>query len=72
MPAATLVRRRSFPLEPNDTVLATLLVEPEPTATEFAAVAELFGPIAVDLVAQLVDAELVDEDLDARPGPVDA
>jgi hypothetical protein len=38
-PAATLVRRRSVPAEPNETVLATVLVEPEPIATELAAVA---------------------------------
>ena len=39
MPAATLVSRRSLPAEPNDTVFGALAIEPEPIATEFAAVA---------------------------------
>src|SRR6185436_12326129 len=50
MPAATLVRRRSLPAEPNDTVLATVLVEPEPIATEVAAVAEALVPSAAALL----------------------
>jgi hypothetical protein len=44
MPAATLVRRRSLPPEQNDMVLATVLVEPQPIATEF----EAMAPTAID------------------------
>lgn len=50
MPAATLVRRRSLPADPNDTVLATVLVEPEPIATAFAAVTVALVPSAAELV----------------------
>src|SRR6266700_6841095 len=49
MPAATLVSRRSLPGVPNDTVLDSVATEPDPIATEFAASAWLFCPIAMPL-----------------------
>src|SRR5215831_20476431 len=46
MPAATLVRRRSLPGDPNETVFGALASDPAPMATEFAASAEALAPSA--------------------------
>src|SRR5262249_15791917 len=44
MPAATLVRRRSLPGDPNETVFGALASDPAPMATEFAASAQALAP----------------------------
>ncbi len=51
-PGATLVKRRSLPCEPNDTVFGSAATEPAPMATELAPAAVALLPSAVALVPE--------------------
>ncbi|AQQ44317.1 hypothetical protein A8E81_32425 [Burkholderia cenocepacia] len=44
MPSATLTSRRSWPSEPNDTVLASVAFDPLPSATELVAPDDTVAP----------------------------